>query len=211
MLHSVFKSSKFYVFCQVKQKEIHMCYSYKTSLQCHNNNEEIEFLFQRRSGALLQSWCSSARVQEASRGGLPGGHSLWLHPWHLSSSFFWSWCWLCRNLTKKLPSLHHSHSSFLSVIQNESSNSSILQFNLFISWKQSKYHQPLFAKVAERSVLSRSLSYYKNTKHVALLAFLEEPSPENSGMNHGELGWQINRVTQDTLWSVSVLLLANDL
>ena len=43
-----------------------MCYSYKTSLQCHNNNEEIEFLFQRRSGALLQSWYSSARVQEAS-------------------------------------------------------------------------------------------------------------------------------------------------
>lgn len=66
MLHSVFKSSKFYVFCQVKQKETDMCYSYKTSLQCHNNNDEIEFLFQRRSGALLQSWWSSARVQEAS-------------------------------------------------------------------------------------------------------------------------------------------------
>ena len=67
MLHSVFKSLKFYVFCQIKQKETHMCYSYKTSLQCHNNNDEIEFLFQRRSGVLLQSWWSSARVQEASR------------------------------------------------------------------------------------------------------------------------------------------------
>ena len=156
-------------------------------------------LLQRWFGELLQNWCSSEWVQEASRGGPPGSHSLRLHPWHLSFSFFWSWCWLWRNLTKKLPSLHRSHSSFLSVIQDEPSNSSILQFNLFISWRQSKYHQPLFAKVAERSVLSRSLSYYKNTKHVALLAFLEEPSPENPGMNHGELGWQVNRVTQDTL------------
>lgn len=41
-------------------------------------------------------------------------------------------------------------------------------------------------------MLSRSLSSYKNTKDVALLAFLEEPSPEDPGMNHRELGWQVN-------------------
>ena len=50
----------------------------------------------------------------------------------------------------------------------------------------------LYTKVAARSTLSRSLSSYKNTKDVALLAFLEEPSPEDPGMNHRELGWQVN-------------------
>ena len=54
MLCSVFTSSKFYVFCQVK--ETHMCYSYETSWQCHNNNDEIEF-FCFRGG--LGSFCKT--------------------------------------------------------------------------------------------------------------------------------------------------------
>lgn len=84
---------------------------------------------------------------------------------------------------------------FLSVIQNMSCYSSILHLNLFTSSRQSKYHQPLFIKVAMTAMLSRSLRSYKNTKDVALLVFSEEPSPEDSEMSSNPSHTQYFRVS----------------
>ena len=149
-----------------------MCYSYETSLQSHNYNDEIEFLCFRGG---LGSFCKAGVILNRFR--KPPGWSprqsqppdcirgvchlpfsdpdvsfagTWPRSWHpcivLTTPFS---LWF-----KMSPATPPSY------------------VNLFTSWRQSKYYQPLFVKVAERSVLFRSLSSYKNTKHVALLAFL---------------------------------------
>lgn len=85
----------------------------------------------------------------------------------------------------------------LSAIQTIPCYSSFLHPHLFTSLTQTKYHPPLFIKVAKGARLLRSFRSYKNTECMALVIFSEEPSPEDSETNQEEHHWQEIQVTHN--------------
>lgn len=116
---------------------------------------------------------------EASRGCLPGGHGLLIAP--MGSIIF---LFLILMLASQEPDQEVAtpppFSQFLSLWFEMCLATPPPSYSLIYLLLRGKANiTNLYTKVAERSMLSRSLSSYKNTKDVALLAFLEEPSPED--------------------------------
>ena len=91
-------------------------------------------------------------------------------PWHLSFTFFWSWCWLFGNRIKMLSHLPHSHNPF-SLWFKTSCYSYILCLSLFTSLRQSKYHRPLFIKSLRKQCCLDHSDLTKNAKVMTLNLF----------------------------------------